>query len=226
MQMLHQHFHRPQNDRLLLFFTGWGMDELVSAHLDDAGWDIWTIYDYSSPVVLPPIPAHYGDIRLIAWSLGVWAAAEASAGLPSLTDAVAINGTLHPLDEQFGIAPAIFQGTIEHWLQPRARERFWQRLSGTTTAEFPHPRRMPDDQQRELQAIATRYLRSPQVRNPFRRAIISENDRIFSAVAQRRAWQHDGIAEVLSLPGAHAPFAGMSSWNHLLHLSADHAERD
>lgn len=35
------------NDRLIIFFSGWGMDYRATEHLSYDGWDVCTCYDYS-----------------------------------------------------------------------------------------------------------------------------------------------------------------------------------
>ncbi len=100
---------------LLLFFAGWGMDSALAEHLwahDDKegfGMDILAFHDYGSLEISPGIREHfesYSKITLIAWSLGVWAAAHAA--LPRVDRAVALNGTLRPLSERYGISPEVF----------------------------------------------------------------------------------------------------------------------
>ena len=225
MPTLHQH-HAPHADRLLILFTGWGMDDRQTAHLADDSHDIWTVSDYTTPVQLPPRPPHHPPCPPAPPSLGVWAAAEAADTLPAnLTAAIAVNGTLTPIDDLDGIPPAIFSGTADNWLIPRARQRFLLRMTGSPQAAdaFPPPQRTPLDQQRELQAIAQRASAAPRRRNPFSCAIVATHDRIFPPDAQRHAWSQHPETRLLTLPDApHAPFADFSSWSDFLHL-ANHA---
>ncbi|CDW61277.1 Auxin-induced protein X10A, partial [Trichuris trichiura] len=63
------------SDRLLVFFTGWGMDWHATRHLSLDGFDLVVLYDYTHPVQWS-LPCGYSEYHLAAWSLGVWAAAE------------------------------------------------------------------------------------------------------------------------------------------------------
>lgn len=225
MPTLHQH-HAPHGDHLLILFTGWGMDDRQTAHLADDAHDVWTVSNYTTPVQLPPIPPHYRSCTLVAWSIGVWAAAEAADALPAnLTAAIAVNGTLNPIDDHDGIPPAIFNGTAQNWLNPRARQRFLLRMTGSAPAAdaFPQPQRTPLDQQRELQAIAQRATTTPLHQNPFSHAIVASHDRIFPPDAQQHAWSKHPETHLLTLSDApHAPFDAFSSWSDFLQL-ANHA---
>ena len=155
-----------------------------------------------------------------------WAAAEAADTLPAnLTAAIAVNGTLTPIDDLDGIPPAISSRTAEPSLLPPARQRCRPRLPGPPHAAdaFPPPQRTPLDQQRELQAIAQRASAAPRRRNPFSCAIVATHDRIFPPAAPRHAWSQHPKTRLLTLPDApHAPFADFSSWSDFLHL-ANHA---
>ena len=110
----------------------------------------------------------YAEIDLTAWSLGVWAAAAVfgHSGI-HFGSALALNGTLHPVHPEFGIAPEIFDGTIANWLIPAARERFLRRMAGTGAAaqRLPETGRSPEDQQAELAAIRKMASDRPVPRN-------------------------------------------------------------
>lgn len=116
---------------LELFFNGWSMDDCVAHALAGAD-DLLAVWDYTSfDLDLLPLLAGYREIRLTAWSLGVWSAAKYFENKEvAFADAVAVNGTLQPVSAEYGIAPDIFAGTAANWLEERARERFNLRLAG------------------------------------------------------------------------------------------------
>jgi biotin synthesis protein BioG len=120
--------NKKNNPDLLLFFNGWGMDEKPFNHLAvDNDLDILMVYDYTTLDDVKELDA-YKTVHLVAWSLGVFAAAKVLAG-KKFASAVAINGTLKPIDEGEGIAPAIFQGTIDLWSEA-SRMKFNRRMCG------------------------------------------------------------------------------------------------
>lgn len=201
---------------LLLFFNGWGMDDRVLAHLaEDADADVLTVCDYTALAPLPDLSA-YRERYLVAWSLGVLAAAAVLSRQPlALTGSVACNGTLRPVDAEYGIPPALVQGTIAHWLDPLARRKFYHRVWGQ--AEAPMPERSPESQQLELQALACLAQAEPPP-NPFRQALVSPNDRIMPAAAQIRYWEEAGIPCRLC-QSPHDPFAQMRGFREVIDLA-------
>ena len=210
----------------MIFFTGWGMDERVTAHLEPGAFDLWVFSDYTATLIgesgVPEIPARYRECHLIAWSLGVWAAAEVFGGKRHFDSALAINGTLRPIDAEFGIAPEIFHGTINNWHDERARERFLLRLAGSRAAleEFPRPLRSPESQCAELTALAERIQIEPIRQHPFTRALIGTRDRIFPPEAQRAFWGSVNVP-AFELEAPHAFFNWFKSWDEVLHAAED-----
>lgn len=218
--------HQNASDRLLVFFNGWGMDNaLFQRWRGDGDFDVLIAWDYTCLTPLPPLSG-YREVRLVAWSLGVWAAAVAA--LPPLARATAVNGTLRPIDEHHGIRPAVFQGTIDNWLNDEARERFRQRAIGMAAAEAsapppvggagPAPGRQPLDQRDELQALQDRITGRPEPANIYDLALIGGRDRIFPPPAQRRFWSRTAVSCREWADAPHYPFAGTSSWQELWNL--------
>ena len=211
---------RTGSARLLLFFHGWSMDDTVFTADGGDGADILICFDYTDRKSAPDwreLGRRYGAIDLAAWSLGVWAAAAMLAGSGlNFRRSVAINGSLRPLNADFGIAPAIFNGTAEHWHEETARRNFYRR----TGCGMAIPRRSWEEQQRELRMLAAAIAGSAMPENCFRTAVIGGRDRIFGAGNLRRFWDmQDGvrIRELPELP--HWPFAGCRRFNELPELA-------
>jgi biotin synthesis protein BioG len=89
---------REGHPRLLLFFNGWGMDERLLAMIEPPeGRDLLMVCDYTDvrgADAVRTAVAHYPAADLVAWSMGVWAAATVfgSAGA-GFGKALAVNGT-------------------------------------------------------------------------------------------------------------------------------------
>ena len=105
--MKYKWLNKVNNDDLIVFFNGWGMDESVVSHLDFANHDLLMFYNYNS--IETDFPFYeldkYSTKTLVAWSMGVMTA--------SLFDInydykVAINGTLKPIDNMYGIPVRIY----------------------------------------------------------------------------------------------------------------------
>lgn len=212
--------HRGGNSELLLLFLGWSMDEHAVAHLASGGLDVLALWDYTAPdTAFLSETVGYRKIHLAAWSLGVFAAAKLLAGRDiDFAGSTAFNGTLRPVDADFGIAPEIFLGTAEHWGEERARSRFYQRVAGgrAELETFPLPCRTPASQQEELFALE-RSARESVPANCFQLAVVGGRDRIFPPEAQKAFWESMQIP-VLPLDLPHYPFADFHSFREVTDL--------
>lgn len=212
--------HRAGNSRLLIYFDGWSRDAECMNFLNPGAFDVLEVCDYTALEDLRPLAAGYESRHLIAWSLGVWAAARTEEVFPLHPDsALAVNGTLAPVDAEYGIAPDVFDGTIDHWSEERAREKFLLRLAGNRAAleALPRPRRTWENQQAELRAIREQTRNAPPVQNCFTRAVVGTRDRIFPPEHQIAAWRKAGLEpETADLP--HYPFEPLKFWEEAFHL--------
>ena len=190
--------------RLRVFFAGWGMDENPFADFRSSDSDILLCHDYRSLDFPSSLLEPYDEVRVVAWSLGVWAAAALMAEVPRLAeDAVAFNGTPFPVDETRGILPAIFQGTLQG-LSTTALARFDRRMCGDASSlaqyNLVHPRRGVDSLAEELAWIG-RESAVRAVAPRFRRAVVGRRDAIFLRMNQRNAWE--GLCPVDEVEAAH-----------------------
>ena len=201
---------------LLLFFNGWGMDEKPFKHLAvDNKLDVLMIYDYT---ILEDIEElnDYKTVHLVAWSLGVFVAAKVLAG-KKFASTIAINGTLKPIDEDEGIAPSIFQGTIDSWSDV-ARMKFNRRMCGIEHGkQFKSnaPERSIESQKAELIALQEQITNSPVPENIFQQAIISLSDKIFTRHNQEAHWQNARIPLTI-IDEPHYFFPELKSWKEML----------
>jgi len=222
--MITRWIRRKGNDRLLLFFNGWGMDGNTAASLDantppGFGRDVLLCYDYTVPGFPDGVAdeiASYRERTLVAWSLGVRAAAEAC--LEGIDRAVAVNGTLTPISADRGIAPEIFRATLEGWSEPN-RERFYRRICGGAEQlgrfRAMAPERSVEDQKAELAAIEERILQNPvtDASWQYTHAVIGGRDMIFPPAAQQAAWE--GCERTVIADMQHVPFFILDSWEAL-----------
>lgn len=161
-----QHGH---STHLILFFAGWGMDRnllsiedspLSVTDLDTSlDADFMICYDYRSLDFDFTQLQSYRSITVVAWSMGVRMADIVLSGVTDLpiTQRIAINGTPYPIDEERGIAPVIFNGTL-NGLNEQSLLKFYRRMCGSAKAYqqfLPHAaQRSVDDLKEELAAIA------------------------------------------------------------------------
>jgi hypothetical protein len=210
------------NDRkeLLLFFSGWGMDERPTAHLAAGRFDVCTCFDYNTLDTDETSRwARYDRVTVAAWSMGVWAAEQVLAGLNiAVEQAVAINGTPKPVDDAQGIPVQLAQATLDG-LTPDSLRRFYRRMlgGGNLLKEMELSCSLPavdfDERREELCRIIARRP-YPESGFVWSKALISTADAIFPPENLRAAWQ--GRAEVVELDAPHYPFHLFRSWEEVV----------
>lgn len=213
-------------EKLLLLFNGWGMDCRIGDHLlgkslsEKFTMDLLLCYDYRNlelgSMVMEEI-SHYNHITVVAWSFGVWAAQQTT--LPPVTAALAINGTLSPIDAKKGIRPDVFQATLSTWSEEN-RQRFNRRMCGTGEALELFTSMMPDrsavDQQEELARLQA-HVQSAGTTTAawsYNHAIIGGRDLVFPAQQQSAAWQ--GVPQTLIADMPHFPFLHFKNLQEVL----------
>jgi len=214
---------------LLIFFNGWGMDERIGEHLLanslETGWisDMLICYNYSALQINADVMEQikrYKQRRLIAWSFGVWAAQQIA--LPQVAQAIAINGTLHPIDAEKGIRAEVFQATLAGWSEDN-RHRFNRRMCGSSEAlalfTTIASNRSANDQQQEL----ARLQQHVQAANTtainwecwsYSHAILGGRDLIFPLQQQKAAWAGTPQTIIADMP--HFPFLHFTTIQELL----------
>lgn len=215
------HEHHP---RLLLFFAGWGADETPFKEYRPADSDYMICYDYRDLSFSYEVLEEYESIVIVGWSMGVWAASqvmgsmkssgEASAtgrAFPVIREAIAINGTPFPIDEERGIPPAIYHGTLEG-LTGASLHKFLRRMCANS-AEFKQflavtPRRPLEELRQELISIEEMHTNLPASTFEWNTAIIGTEDRIIPSGNQKKAWMHDddittGAEKLIEIGTAH-----------------------
>jgi len=182
---------------------------------------------------------NYKEIAMICWSMGVWASARVCAELQiAPARVIAINGTPQPIHAEFGIAPDVYQATLDHF-DEAGREKFFKRMCGSSAifARFnqQRPQRSLAGQAEELAAIQAAAQKNPTpvpsptgrgdetpfpvgegtgVGLPIDFAVISTHDRIMPTANQRRYW--DGRAQCALIDAPHYPFFLWTRWTDIL----------
>ncbi len=199
---------RRHSRRLIILFAGWGMDEHPFAELSLPGYDIAVLWDYTDENIDSPFWDGYAEICVLAWSYGVYFAARFISGHPELplTARVAVNGTMHPVHENFGIPPALYNATLGA-ISDAAVKKFYRRMCGGASAfesfSSKMPQRSVESLSGELAAIGAKYTSEGAPRCEWDKAFVYASDLIFPPGAQKSAWQ--GSAEIIECKGAHLP---------------------
>lgn len=218
-----QILHTGTGRALLLFFCGWGTTPGAVAHLAP-GPDTTVVacYDYTGLSGLPDCSG-YAAVRIVAWSMGVWAAGRVlaqHAALP-VVSAVAVNGTPYPVSDTLGIPEAIFQGTLEG-LSGETFTRFERRMCGSGTVWNRYRRTVPPERPVEtlrdelafIGAQCTEAARTEPVWNGWTKAILSTADRIFPFANMYRYWSTRNCP-VARIDAPHYPFDEWNTWKQL-----------
>lgn len=213
--MKHKWLNKKNNQKLILFFNGWGMDECVVKHLDPEDYDVLMFYNYNTLETDFDFESLniYPEKNIIAWSMGVMVSAYLT---PSLAlplgegKCTAINGTLKPINEEYGIHPKIYDLTIKGFNE-KGRKRFIDSMFNEEST--PHPIPLPEEREICEQHSELIALKNYQADETFKynRVLISDNDKIIPTKSQVAFW---GIEP--NLKSGHCPFFNFTKWSELL----------
>ncbi len=220
--------HKQNNTELIIFFNGWAMTPETVEHLSfDEKQDLLVLWDYRSLDLDFNLNA-YQSIKLIAWSMGVWAADKWYNSLDTkvnIQQALAICGTGYPMSDERGIPQTIFEGTLQG-VSEKNRERFNRRMCGGKSLRhlFDALAKRPTQEiKAELQSVYDEELKrlklgevQKQKVAPWTKAIIGGKDRIIPASNQECYWQELGLEIDTLEDEAHYIFASYTSWEDLL----------
>lgn len=208
--MRHKVIFRSGTNRLILVYAGWGMDWRPFAGLKHPSYDIIVVWDYTELTFDWSKFFRYDEICLIAWSMGVFAASLTIHEIePRITMRIAVNGTLHPIDDHRGIPPAIWHGT-HNALSPSTWWKFQRRMC-TSAAQYSEfaavaPHRTIQSLRDELYALETHTIFHVEQVEDWDMAIVGMRDGIFPAANQLNAWR--GLTTVRTLDTGHLPDFG------------------
>ena len=203
--MKYKWLNKKENKKLILFFNGWGMDECVVNHLQPEDCDVLMFYDYNTLETDFDFKllSTYTEKYLIAWSMGVMTASLFDIDYVSKT---AVNGTLKPIDDKFGIPKRIYDLTLRGF-SPKGAEKFIKNMF-IENESLPVPQRDFENQKSELEAL-THYEANQDFK--YDRVILSSCDKIIPTKNQMEFWKIEPNTQ-----SGHAPFNLFKKWSELL----------
>lgn len=224
--MRYQWLVKNGNDRLIVFFNGWGQDAGAVAHLS-AGADVLMLYAYHDGTDFEFSTLwEYKDIDIAAWSMGVWYASlldwEKLKEKLNVRRTVALCGTMQAIDDDLGIPTGVFEATLSG-LMPRSLEKFGMRMAGGVADYRKSPlskagSRTFEDIRDELVWWKDHFRRPVPGEVVWQKALVGLRDGIFPLENQLKAWVLAGVDTVeKDLP--HYPLAEMGSWDEVFDLS-------
>ncbi len=212
---------KKEKDSLIVFFNGWSMDENPFLGLHSNDYDVVTFYDYTDLNVDQQMLSEineYPQITIVAWSFGVWTAAKLYDLFDNVKNAVAINGTLKPIDEKFGIPPKIFDFTLKT-LSVESKEAFDKNMFANEQSHesFKNngPKRSFEEQKIELEFFQKHFSVSKEFANLFNKVIIGKKDKIISFKNQLRCWKSQSINPII-IDAPHYIFDKFKNWEELI----------
>lgn len=219
--MISEWLHQRGRDALLVFCAGWGMDARPFRALGSSNYDVLICFNYSAqPGQRPDIVTlsqRYHKVILLAWSMGVaYAQQNFVDETEYFAETIALNGTLRPIDDDFGIPEAIFQVTLDQ-LNEEILEKFYRRMF-RSTADYERflpsrPQRSLADQRHELALMLQERISFAESASIYNRVVIADKDLIVPSKNQLRFWQNQRIR---TLAGGHFPFYAWRSWDDLI----------
>ncbi len=199
------------------------MDGLPFAALTSVAYDVYMLYDYRRLTTVSDIESiseKYEQVHLVSWSMGVWAGQKLFADKRDLFDkSIAINGTLCPIHDNFGIPKKVFEATLAGYGES-ARNKFYRRMCkdkvnlGLFLSK--QPQRTIEDQGEELAALQNMVDCLPAEESIYQAIIISESDLVVPSANQYDFWQG---RPVIPVSGFHFLFNLWQSWDQLLDFS-------
>jgi hypothetical protein len=199
-------WHKKEGNRqLLLLFNGWGFDPKVFCETDIHLHDTVSVYDYTD---IDPeqfgFTKPYSKVKIIAWSYGVFVADFYSESIFNVTKAVAINGSITPIDDNKGIPVKIFLATMRSF-NAENREKFYLRITGGLSAYKQIAAKLPDrnveNQLAELKSLYELSLKNRENSLKWDTAVISTRDKIFPYENMKNAWND----MAMTVEGEHYP---------------------
>lgn len=204
---------------LLLFFAGWSASPDSFARLAvPERTDYWVVYDYRD-LTLPEVTG-YEHVDIVAWSLGVWVAAAVLPAKIPYRRCIAIDGTLLPVNDSYGIPVPVFKGTLDTLSETNFR-KFNARMCGSRDVLQLYGKtvlRPLAEIKAELSFLYRWILECQDIAPVFRwtKAIVSSDDRIFPYVNQVRFWEEKAGCPVTVVNASHYPFYLWKSWQEIV----------
>lgn len=203
--MEYKWLNRKQNKKLIVFFNGWGMDESVVSHLTPGDYDVLMFYDYNTlnTDFNFSLMNEYEKRYLVSWSMGAMTATLFNIDYDSST---AVNGTLSPIDNSYGIPEKIYDLTLKGFSEKGA-QRFIKNMFDTE-CELPEIKRDFENRKSELAALK-KYKANENFK--YTKVFISDNDKIIPTKNQTAFWGKEP-----NLKSGHCPFLLFKNWEELL----------
>ena len=200
--------------------AGWSFDYSPFYTLDAGEYDILFVYDYNEINIPSEIEKikNYKNKILIAWSMGVFASYKLKDIFKSFDKKIAINGTITPVDNNYGIPIKAFELTLKY-AQKTLEGKFYKNLF-YTDKEYDLYKKYPicrtiENRVSELVNLYENIIKSDfEYEKFFDYAIVSKYDKIIPPNNQI-ASHNKNRTNIIILPYGHFPYYNFSSWKEI-----------
>ncbi len=215
--------NKQNNKNLIVFFAGWSFDETPFKLLQCLNNDVLMIYDYNDieiPQVLNEL-SNYENKILITWSMGVFVAYLLKDLFKNFDKKIAINGTIKPVDNEYGIPVKMFELTLKHAFAGLSG-KFYKNVY-KTEEEFElymnnQVLRSIENRVSELENLYS-LIKSTEISNDkfYDIALVSEFDKIIPAKNQIACHKYFNVP-IKMLEFGHSPFFQYKSWDEIIKI--------
>ena len=215
--------NKKNNTNLIVFFTGWSFDNNPFVSFQSNSYDVLYVYDYNAIECLDDFKLFnkYENKILMTWSMGVFTAFQLKDIFKSFNKKIAINGTITPVNNKYGIPVKIFELTLKY-AKKSLEGNFYQNIF-LTTEEYkkycnnPNSRTI-ENRISELENLyKTIKLSSSNDEKFYDTAIISQNDKIIPAKNQLQAHLKNNV-KIIEVPYGHHLFYNYTSWDEIVKI--------
>ena len=192
---MQQIFLQQQHSKnLVLIFLGYGQDQNPFKSLNTVTKDdIAIVFDYQDLSFDESLYQEYESITLIAWSMGVMIAPIVLSNTAKLVKKIALNGTVHGIDDTLGIPPSLWQATIDS-LTEQTYLKFVRRMCSDTSLYEEYlqnkPQRALESFKSELISLQAIAKQRKQNNFEYDLAIVGNKDKIIAPKRQLLSWSN------------------------------------
>ena len=201
--MKYKWLSKNKYDKLIIFFNGWGMDELIVSHLETDNFDVVVLYDYNN-LNLDIDFDQYKEKHVVAWSMGVMIATLFDFGETK----TALCGTPYTVDDNYGIPEKIYNLTLKTFSE-KTVQKFMERMF----LEKPETNKFSN---RDLESMKTELEKmaeyKPNNDYKYTRALVADSDVIIPVKNQKSFWGKD----FETIHSGHCPFENFKSWSEII----------
>ena len=218
--------NRQNNKNLIVFFAGWSFDYNPFCNHPECGDnDLLMIYDYNNMDIPDELKTlnNYESKILAAWSMGVFTAYLNRVLFEDFNKKIAVNGTITPVDDKFGIPVKIFELTLKHaasGLGGKFYKNVFQTLKEYEEYLKNPVQRSIENRVEELKNLYDLIRQQPtdfDGEKFYDCAVVCQNDKIIPSANQSASHNKNNVP-VISLDCGHFPFYNFSKWDEIIEL--------